>query len=229
MTTRTFKQLIPLNADHFYAITDTAHFEEFNGTQMDQKKIRIVEEREDANSIYRTLSIQPKSKPMPAILSKLVGSDPDLSYIQMQVKSKTKRELVFKNEAGIMKDYIHINGVISVEPVDENSCYKVIQITYNFTGPLSWFSSRLEKNVSAEQQKSMDMMPSIVTAYLQHLKENGMYITSNGAVKITPLPASVAPSSESNATSRSTCPSSVSPMLDSTSTTKATAVAAAAQ
>eukprot|EP01132_Coremiostelium_polycephalum_P001149 gene1149-1456_t len=173
-TSHTLTVVIPMNSDQFYAITETKDFDQFQVPFLGLNSLELKEEREEDLHIYRRVCIKPKTS-IPKILLKF-SNNQELSYEDVQIKSKTKREITFKTHAPILADHIHVDGIINVEPLDNDHCLKILKVTFGFTGPLQWFSSLIENSILSELKKTMEKLPSIVTAYKKHVQQLGIVI-----------------------------------------------------
>ncbi|EGC33393.1 hypothetical protein DICPUDRAFT_154586 [Dictyostelium purpureum] len=168
MSTHTLQVILPMNAEKFYEITETKEFDQFQIPFLGLDSHELVEEIDMGDHLHRIVKIKPKTS-IPKILLKFTTSNQEVSYQDTQTKSKVKREITFKTQAPVMAEHIHVNGIINVEPLDDNSCLKVIKVTFRFTGPLQWFSSIIENNILSELKKTMELLPTIIGEYKKHL------------------------------------------------------------
>ncbi|KAN0035818.1 hypothetical protein ACTA71_005109 [Dictyostelium dimigraforme] len=168
MSTHTLTVIVPMNADKFYSITETKEFDQFQIPFLGLDSHELVEEVDKETHIHRIVKIKPKTS-IPKILLKFTTANQEVSYQDTQTKSKVKREICFKTQAPVMAEHIHVEGVINVEPLDDNTCLKVLKVTFRFTGPLQWFSSVIENNILSELKKTIELLPTIVTEYKKHL------------------------------------------------------------
>ncbi|GAM23354.1 hypothetical protein SAMD00019534_065290, partial [Acytostelium subglobosum LB1] len=173
MSTHTLTQVIPMNADTFYAITESTEFDQFQIPMMGLNSIELKEEREDDNYISRKVIVKPKTS-IPSFLLKFSSGTSEISYVDTQIKSKQKREIIIKTIPPLMSENICIEGVINVEPLDDNTCLKVLRVTLSFSGSLYWISSIIESNIIAELKKSLEQLPNVVNAYKRHMEEKGL-------------------------------------------------------
>eukprot|EP01133_Synstelium_polycarpum_P017531 gene17531-20920_t len=199
----TLTSIIPMNADSFYAITETTEFDIFQIPYMGLNSLELKEEREEEDLVFRRVCVKPNTS-VPKILLKFANGQSEVSYIDTQIKSKLKREIMFKTTPPLLADHIHIEGIITVEPLDENTCLKVMKVTFRFTGPLAWFSSIIENNILSELKKTMETLPKVVIDYKKHLDKNGI------PMPLSKLPASSAPIQTTNTTASSNSSSSSS-------------------
>ncbi|KAF2070994.1 hypothetical protein CYY_007689 [Polysphondylium violaceum] len=167
MSSHTLTTILPMNADLFYKITETSEFDHFQIPYLGLASHELKEEREEESHIYRKVCIKPKTS-IPKILLKFANNE-ELSYTDVQIKSKTKKEISFKTQAPILAEHIHVDGIITVEALDDQTCLKVLKVTFRFTGPLQWFSSIIENSILSELKKTIELLPTIVNDYKKHL------------------------------------------------------------
>ncbi|KAM9964516.1 hypothetical protein ACTFIW_004285 [Dictyostelium discoideum] len=168
MSTHTLTVIVPMSADKFYSITETKEFDQFQIPFLGLDSHELVEEVDKETHIHRIVKIKPKTS-IPKILLKFTTANQEVSYQDTQTKSKVKREICFKTQAPVMAEHIHVEGVINIEPLDDNTCLKVLKVTFRFTGPLQWFSSVIENNILSELKKTVELLPTIVTEYKKYL------------------------------------------------------------
>ncbi|EFA81146.1 hypothetical protein PPL_05983 [Heterostelium album PN500] len=187
MSTHTLTQIIPMNADSFYAITETPEFDQFQVPYMGINSLELKEERDEGDVIFRKVCVKPKTS-VPAILLKFSSGKSEVSYEDTQLKSKVKREILFKTNPPLLSENIFIEGTITVEPLDDNNCLKVQKINFRFTGPLQWFSSMIEANILSELKKTMETLPKVVLAYKKHLSDNNIPLPVFKPIALNPAP-----------------------------------------
>jgi len=194
MSSHTLTTILPMNADLFYQITETSEFDHFQIPYLGLASHELKEEREEENHIYRKVCIKPKTS-IPKILLKFANNE-ELSYTDVQIKSKVKKEISFKTQAPILAEHIHVDGIITVEALDDQTCLKVLKVTFRFTGPLQWFSSIIENSILSELKKTIELLPTIVNDYKKHLA------TTQAAATTTAAPVTNA--AETNASAAAT-------------------------
>ncbi|EGG13577.1 hypothetical protein DFA_11338 [Cavenderia fasciculata] len=196
MSTHTLTTIIPMSADDFYAITETHEFDQFCIPYLGLNSHELKEENEDESNIYRRVCIKPKTS-VPKFLLKFANNQSEVSYEDTQVKSKIKREISFKTNPPLLPENINVEGVINIEPLDDNSCLKVHKVTFKFTGALQWFSSMIENNILSELKKTMELLPKIIADYKKYLIEKGIpiktftYQKGVSILSVAPQPAQI--------------------------------------
>ncbi|KYQ94337.1 hypothetical protein DLAC_04633 [Tieghemostelium lacteum] len=190
MSSHTLTTILPMNADDFYRITETEHFDQFQISYLGLQSHQLKEEVDNETHIFRRVCIKPKTS-IPKMLLKFANGTDELSYEDTQLKSKTKREVQFKTKAPVMAEHIHVQGVITIEPLDNETCLRVLKVTFSFTGPLQWFSSMIENNILTELKKTISLLPTIVADYKKQLAQtqtqtNNNTPSSNNTSQTTP-------------------------------------------
>ncbi len=117
---------IPMSEALFWEHIHDPRYEEMVGTACKLKDYSTIEKEDQPDAVYRKINVVPIIPKQFEALIKKVAKGMDGSYIEEQWRSKTEKVVRWKISLGFLGDRCKFEGIVRIEPIDENRCNRVL-------------------------------------------------------------------------------------------------------
>jgi hypothetical protein len=177
---------LPISADHFWQIKDTAEYMEFVKQKTPFKELSLIEKRIENDKYYTKI----RSLPVISIegLIKKFFRITDLACINEWECSVNPPYIgKLKIITPIKSDKVLINGTICTLPKNENECIQKAEINFDIN---MFGGSIIENKLCNEFEKTYKRMPLLIAEFLNQPTQINKNVFSSHRVKIINLPDS---------------------------------------
>jgi len=119
---------IPMSAERFWSILHTPAYEARVADALGLAEYREVERREEPQAVFRRIEARPRalSPAMQKLLQRAAGVE-SASYVEEQWRSRDAMEVRWRAVPSVLRDRTRVEGVVRVEPIDEDSCLRILE------------------------------------------------------------------------------------------------------
>ena len=167
MVKHSVKKLIPLSREEYWKIIFTDDFDKFTAPLLKFNKVETETlPSEDVNIVKRTAKVFPDYD-IPHALLHLLGQE-EFHYVDHQEKHLLNYTMNSNTMPPLSHhDILKISTHQHIEPIDEHSCYHVLETEIHCSVLL--LGHLVEKAIIHGVENGYDLLPKAVEAYIAHL------------------------------------------------------------